>query len=91
MRQVRYAASVTTRTFMVAAEGWREEVYPVLLPPMCLNRRYEAEGIRLYSQQTWALVLGEHGREWVARCAPQVCPLPCLPDRKPTPWVYIIT
>ena len=58
---------------MVAAEGWREEVFPQLLPPMCLNRRYEAEGVRLYSQRTWALILGDQGRHWVARCAPHVC------------------
>ena len=63
---------MATRTFMVAAEGWREEVFPQLLPPMCLNRRYEAEGVRLYSQRTWALVFGGEGPHWVARCAPQV-------------------
>ena len=31
-----------------------------------------AEGVRLYSQETWRLVMGEGGREAVAKCAPQV-------------------
>ena len=31
-----------------------------------------AEGVRLYSQETWRLVMGERGREEVAKCAPQV-------------------
>ena len=43
----------------------------MLLPPMCLNRRYQAEGVRLYSQQTWERVMGSEGRAWVARLAPQ--------------------
>jgi len=69
--QVRYAACAATRAFMEAAAGWREEAFPVLLPPMCLNRRYQAEGVRLYSQRTWELVMGSEGRAWVARLAPQ--------------------
>ena len=56
---------------MDAAAGWREETFPVLLPPMCLNRRYQAEGVRLYSQQTWERVMASEGRAWVARLAPQ--------------------
>lgn len=32
-----------------------------------------AEGVRLYSQETWRTVMGDSGREWVAKCAPQVC------------------
>jgi len=70
--QVRYAACAATRAFMEAAAGWREETFPALLPPMCLNRRYQAEGVRLYSQRTWELVMGSDGRAWVARLAPQV-------------------
>ena len=70
--QVRYAACAATRAFMESAAGWREETFPVLLPPMCLNRRYQAEGVRLYSQETWERVMGSEGRAWVARLAPQV-------------------
>ena len=41
---------------------------PNLSPPqMCMNRYYVAEGVRAYSQETWRVVLGDQGREWVAR------------------------
>lgn len=33
----------------------------------CLNRYYGAEGLRLYSQETWQLVMGSNGREEVAK------------------------
>lgn len=70
--QVRYAASVATRSFLLAVEPFRESVLPLVLPHMCLNRYYVAEGVRLYSQETWELVMGGQGRVWVARCAPQI-------------------
>eukprot|EP00850_Spirogloea_muscicola_P019293 SM000187S03910 [mRNA] locus=s187:114336:121099:- [translate_table: standard] len=70
--QVRYAASVATRAFLESTEGYREEFYPILLPAMCLNRYYVAEGVRLYSQSTWAAVMGNAGRRELATYAPQV-------------------
>jgi hypothetical protein len=71
--QVRYASSTATRAFMEALGPARDAVaLPALVPHMCLNRYYVAEGVRLYSQETWRLVVGEQGRAWVARCAPQV-------------------
>ncbi|PSC73633.1 ARM repeat-containing [Micractinium conductrix] len=70
--QVRFAASTATRTFMQCAAAYRERVFPLLLPHMCLNRYYVAEGVRLYSQETWRIVMGDKGREEVAKCAPQV-------------------
>lgn len=33
----------------------------------CLNRYHGAEGLRLYSQETWQLVMGSTGREEVAK------------------------
>lgn len=36
--QVRFAASTATRTFMGCAAPYRERVFPLLLPHMCLNR-----------------------------------------------------
>lgn len=37
-----------------AAPEWRERLlFPVLLPPMCLNRYYVAEGVRNFSQVGW--------------------------------------
>lgn len=70
--QVRYAASVSTRTFVLSLGATRDEVLPLVVPHMCLNRYYVAEGVRLYSQETWKLVMEEEGRVWVARCAPSV-------------------
>ncbi|KAG2450944.1 hypothetical protein HYH02_004216 [Chlamydomonas schloesseri] len=67
--QVRYAACVSTRSLLEwLGEGPdREALMPTLLPPMCLNRYYVAEGVRRYAQETWRLVMGEGGRAAVAR------------------------
>ncbi|KAL2622568.1 hypothetical protein R1flu_002773 [Riccia fluitans] len=64
--QVRYAASIATRNFMCRTSSYNRSFYPQLLPAMCLNRYYAAEGVRLFSQETWKLILGESGREEVA-------------------------
>lgn len=34
------------------------DLVPMLLPRMCLNRFYLAQGVKLYSQETWKLVFG---------------------------------
>jgi hypothetical protein len=62
---VRYAASVAVRSFLIANTDTKTEYYPVLLPAMCLNRLYVAEGVKLYSQQTWREVVGMQGKELV--------------------------
>jgi hypothetical protein len=85
--QVRYAASVSTRKLVIEAcrdnAEKRKVALMALLPQMALNRYYVAEGVRLYSQETWRLATtttttttdggneGE-GRELMARCAPAV-------------------
>ena len=48
--QVQYAASEAVRAFLHAAQPFRDEVLPVLLPPMCFNRHVATEGLRAYSQ-----------------------------------------
>ena len=64
--QVRMASSVATRQFMMTLEqDARAQFFDVLLPRMVLNRYYVAEGVRLYSQATWAQVGGENGKEYV--------------------------
>lgn len=64
--QVRLAASVATRQFFQDFNYEDKIVYfPKLLPPMCLNRYYLAEGVKLYSQESWRLVLGTEGRKYV--------------------------
>lgn len=70
--QVRFAASVATRSFLLASEPYRATLLPLVLPHMCLNRYYVAEGVRLYSQETWTMVMKDEGRVWVAKCAPTV-------------------
>ncbi|KAF6254565.1 ARM repeat-containing protein [Scenedesmus sp. NREL 46B-D3] len=71
--QVRYAACVATRTFMkCVAQEEQHRFLPMLTGPMCLNRYYIAEGVRLYSQETWRRVMGDGGRATVAKYVDQV-------------------
>jgi hypothetical protein len=65
--KVRLAASITTRQFFLTFFENREEFYPVLLPKLCLNRYYKADGIRIYTQETWNLIAGIEGRSLVAK------------------------
>eukprot|EP00737_Agarophyton_chilense_P001377 gb/GEZJ01001547.1/.p1 GENE.gb/GEZJ01001547.1/~~gb/GEZJ01001547.1/.p1 ORF type:complete len:689 (+),score=86.20 gb/GEZJ01001547.1/:158-2224(+) len=66
--QVRFAASVATRTIMSSLNvEERRKLYPVFLPRMCLNRHYVAEGVRNYSQYTWRYVIAEDGRLFLER------------------------
>lgn len=64
--QVRMAALKTTRLlFQVPPPPGQshQSLYPILLPPLCLSRYYVAEGVKVYSQQTWCEVTGGRGRE----------------------------
>ena len=68
--QVRMAASVLCRVFYVTlldyaerhpsiisqADTWLTSTYPLLLPRMCLNRFYLAQGVKLYSHDTWRII-----------------------------------
>lgn len=78
-RQVRFAACMAARAFMLAAGDGRAAYYPVLLPALCFNRHDVAEGVRAYSAETWRLLLGTEGPSWVARCLPQARPRPWKP------------
>ena len=66
--QVRYAASVAVRKFIVATPNFKDDIIPLIIPHLCLNRYYIAEGVRIYSQETWRIAVGDSGRQWVARC-----------------------
>jgi len=59
--QVRYAGSTAARAFMEKAGEEKSRFFPQLLGLMCLNRHYVAEGVRLYSQDTWRIVCGPQG------------------------------
>lgn len=66
--QVRFAASVATRTIMTGLGSTeKRKLYPVFLPRMCLNRHYVAEGVRNYSQHTWRYVIAADGRVYLER------------------------
>ncbi len=65
--QVRYAACVAARAFTAGIPPESaSRFYPALLPAMCLNRYYVAEGVRLYAQESWRRAVGERGRGLVA-------------------------
>ncbi|XP_048580229.1 uncharacterized protein LOC116601563 isoform X2 [Nematostella vectensis] len=66
--QVRLAASTATRHFLQTLPPIaREQFYPILLPAMCLNRYYVAEGVRIYSQKSWKMVMGMEGKQLVEK------------------------
>jgi len=72
--QVRMAASVLNRVFWSTLQETcqfptenLQKLYPILVPRMCLNRFYLAQGVKLYSHQTWKLVFPENGVQVVAK------------------------
>ncbi|KAL3873788.1 hypothetical protein ACJMK2_036873 [Sinanodonta woodiana] len=71
---VRLASSVATGNFLqcLPSEEARQQFYPVLLPRMCLNRRSVAEGVRIYSQDSWKLVMSGEGKVYVEKYIQQV-------------------
>lgn len=72
--QVRLAASVATREFLqtLPDSESRERFYPKILPAMCLNRYYVAEGVRIYSQQSWKMTVGTEGKHLVEKYCRQI-------------------
>jgi hypothetical protein len=97
--QVRMAASVLCRVFLIALQAQYQEleaapegdavsplrvrtleddmklygdIYPILLPRMCLNRYYMAQGVKLYSYETWLLTVQDRGVDLVAAHLPAV-------------------
>ena len=67
--QVRLASSIATRSFLLSFSDATEceKYYSDLLPRLCLNRYYIAEGVRIYSQETWRLVSKDQGKELVEK------------------------
>ncbi|CDF37864.1 unnamed protein product [Chondrus crispus] len=65
--QVRFAATKAVRAIL---EGFpleqRRSLYTGLLPRMCLNRHYVAEGVRNLSQDTWREVIGSDGKAYLS-------------------------
>ena len=74
--QVRYASSQAVRSFYAIAKEdtvMREKWDPILVPRMCMNRYYVAEGVKIYSNETWKLVHGDKGKDVICKYAQQVC------------------
>lgn len=78
--QVVYAAARATRSLLAATgEGaGNEELFGVLLPPLCQGRYYVPEGVQVHAQETWVGLFASaaatdgatgSGRETVARYA----------------------
>jgi hypothetical protein len=71
--QVRMAASVLNRVMWTTLHDIQaptenlEGLYPALIPRMCLNRFYLAQGVKLYSHQTWKQIFPESGVPVVAQ------------------------
>jgi hypothetical protein len=72
--QVRMAASVLNRVLWTVlkdqckfSEENLELLYPILVPRMCLNRFYLAQGVKLYSHQTWKIIFPSNGVAVVAQ------------------------
>ncbi|XP_063684832.1 uncharacterized protein LOC134819012 [Bolinopsis microptera] len=60
--QVRMAACCATRAFLLGIPvAGRDEFYPQILPPLCLNRYYIAEGVRIHCQTTWRMLFSVTG------------------------------
>ena len=73
--QVRMAACTLCRALfqtLLNANLPMTSYFPKLLPRMCLNRFYLAQGVKLYSQQTWKIVLKDDGIQQVIRHIPPI-------------------
>jgi len=74
--QVRYASSQAVRSYYLIAKDQpdlRQRYDSLLVPRMCLNRYYVAEGVKIYSNETWKMVHGTEGRQAVCTYAKEVC------------------
>lgn len=85
--QVRMAASVLTRVLFVTVQDHTTvdpqdtsqphplgSMFPTLLPRMCLNRFYLAQGVKLYSHESWRIIMqNQSGVARVVANLPAVC------------------
>lgn len=73
---VRMEASVALRTFLLCLQTVerRQCFYDELLPKLCVNRYYVAAGVANYTRETWRLIIGDQGRQTVARWLPSLVP-----------------
>jgi hypothetical protein len=73
--EVRMDASIAVRHFLnKLTPDARMEHFGLLLPGMCINRYYIAEGVRIFSQISWRQFAGEGGVALVVRFLPNIVP-----------------
>eukprot|EP00736_Rhodelphis_marinus_P002697 Rmarinus@m.11081 len=71
--QVRFSACTAARSFLLRSpeEGdklsYKTDVFPLLLPRLCLNRHYVAEGVKIYSHDTWKQLFPGGGAPWIVK------------------------
>ena len=65
--QVRLASSKATRNFLLNYSN-PQRYYLQLLPRICLNRYYIADGVRIFSQNSWKEICGSDGKKLVESC-----------------------
>jgi len=65
--EVRFAASMATREFLLKIQHARAPYMESLIPRMLLNRYYAAQGVKMYSLETWKQVMGDQGRNLVVK------------------------
>jgi hypothetical protein len=66
--QLRYAGCFSAKallTLIQANDELKKIYYPTLLPPICLNRYHNAEGIGILALQIWKDTAGDKGKDYV--------------------------
>jgi len=67
--RIRQASCAATQAFIsgLATDSDRDPFWGMLLPNICLNRFYAAEGVKSTALETWAGLVGTAGRDFVAK------------------------
>ena len=64
--QVRLSAVKTCVVYLrLLSQHHRESLFPALLPRLCLNRYYPAEGVKIQAQLGWRQITGDQGQSLV--------------------------
>jgi hypothetical protein len=75
--QVRLAATMATKSFLGSLSNdltTERQVWPLILPRLCLNRHYSTDSVKEIAQATWIQRLGSRGRELLSEFMSDVVP-----------------
>jgi len=65
---VRLSSTIATKDFIFSLpKNQREKYLSLLLPRLCLNRYFSAEGVKVQSQKAWKDICGHDGRQLLAK------------------------